>query len=212
MRHVRLTGWLLVGGLGRRFGSEKHRIRLGRETLLDLNLRLLRSVADEVGVVVNAEQTGLDLGKARLVTDIHPRIGPLGGILTGLVNSRTKYNLFIACDMPFLTKKTLTLLGERCAGHDVTIPCRGERCEPLVAVYSKACLDVIEAQRKNGRYRLLDLLPKLKVGLVRDPLFETDAKIFTNINTPQEYAEARRRTAKSRRRRQPASAGGPIRP
>ena len=69
-------------------GRDKGRMRLGRRTLLEHVRRIAKSVGGEVRVIRK---------------DIVPRCGPLGGVFTGLKTSTHDTEVFLSCDMPFVT-------------------------------------------------------------------------------------------------------------
>jgi len=86
--------------------------------------------------------------RSRVVTDIYPGRGALGGIYTGLAASSSQYNLVVACDMPFLNQALLRYMMGISAGFDLVVPRLGDMVEPLHAVYSKSCLVPIERMLK----------------------------------------------------------------
>ena len=79
---------ILAGGLSSRLGRDKARVRLGRRTLL----AHVRRAAKELGLPVRV-----------IRRDLVPRCGPLGGVFTALKTSRADAELFLACDMPFVS-------------------------------------------------------------------------------------------------------------
>src|SRR5262245_51990598 len=83
---------LLAGGLSSRMGTDKARLCLGGRPLL----QHIRQTARKLNVPVRI-----------LSTDIIPRCGPLGGVYTGLIRSRTQAVLFLPCDMPFVSSELL---------------------------------------------------------------------------------------------------------
>lgn len=196
MRRLRLTGHVLAGGRSRRFGSDKARLKIGGASLLARTVRLLRSVADDVAVVVDAERRAPRLRGVRIVRDVLPDLGPLGGIYAGLVRSRTRYNLFVACDMPFLTRAALDLLLSRCRDADVTLPRVGRRLEPLCAVYDRGCRGVLRRGLLAGDLKIVGVIRRLKTRTVEDPLFDGRADLFLNVNTPGDLRRAERAAAR----------------
>src|SRR3989454_4591395 len=89
---------ILAGGLSRRMGGDKSRLRLGRRTLLGH----IRAEAKTLGLPVRV-----------IRRDIVPRCGPLGGIYTALKTTRADGVLFLACDMPFVRAGLLKTLLSR---------------------------------------------------------------------------------------------------
>src|SRR5687768_9364883 len=83
---------ILAGGLSTRMGSAKARMRLGRRSLLGHVWR----TAEGLGVPVRI-----------IRKDLVPRCGPLGGIYTGLKTSANDAEVFLSCDMPFVTDDLL---------------------------------------------------------------------------------------------------------
>src|SRR5689334_13117942 len=91
---------ILAGGLSRRMGLDKSRLKLGRRTLLG-------------HIRAEAKRTGLPVRVIR--RDCVPRCGPLGGIFTALKSTRAEWVLFLACDMPFVSGELMKwLLARRC--------------------------------------------------------------------------------------------------
>src|SRR5947207_3457036 len=83
---------ILAGGRSRRMGREKAGLRLGSKTLIGR----IRTEARKLGLPVRI-----------IRRDLVPRCGPLGGILTALKTSQAEAELFLACDMPFISAELL---------------------------------------------------------------------------------------------------------
>src|SRR5678815_5236223 len=81
---------ILAGGLSSRMGKDKARLRLSGRSLLGH----ARRVAAEAGLACRV-----------VVKDAVSRCGPLGGICTCLASSRAEAEIFLACDMPFITSE-----------------------------------------------------------------------------------------------------------
>src|SRR5215510_7836645 len=97
-----LSAFVLAGGKSTRMGQDKALLTWGSHTLLEHMVELLQTVASPVQVV------GRDPLPDRL-----PGLGPLSGIATGLEVSFTDANIFVAVDLPFLTKDFLNFLRKR---------------------------------------------------------------------------------------------------
>src|SRR5690349_6523011 len=89
---MRLEVCILAGGLSTRMGGDKARLRLGRRTMLSI----IRGTASDLGVPVRI-----------IRKDLIARCGPLGGLLTGLKTTRADAVLFLACDMPLISRALL---------------------------------------------------------------------------------------------------------
>jgi len=189
---MRVTAIILAGGRSRRLGVDKALLRLDGETLLETTVKKVATLSDEVIIAVS----GLfpyRLRGARLVTDIHPSCGSLGGIHAGLMAASNFYSLVVACDMPFLNVELLRYMVEMTPGHDVVIPRLGEKLEPLHAVYSKNCVGPIEQLIERGDFKIIHFFPEVRVRyLERDEIesFDPEHLSFFNINTAEDWRRA----------------------
>ena len=178
---------ILAGGKGRRLGWEKAGVMLEGETLLGRAIRLTRPLG-QVWVVGDGRPLPLPPG-VRIVADILPGKGPLGGLYTGLLLSPNPYALALACDMPFIRPELLGYLLSLAPGYDAVVPRAGELLEPLHAVYSRTCLPILRDLLREGKLSLQELFPRIKVRYVEGREVG-DSLPFFNINTPQDLEKA----------------------
>lgn len=193
-----LTGFVLVGGASRRMGSRKESLQIDGESMLERQIRVLRSVARRVLVVGGA--TGyLDRFDVSVVPDAVAGRGPLGGIYTALVESRTEFNLVLGCDLPCVSHSLLGCLALRAMaeGSDVTVPVsRDGRLQPLCAVFRRSVLYAVRTRLALGENKLSGFFPRVHCTAIRWPEFFNAgfrANVFNNMNTPEDYEYARRR-------------------
>ena len=188
-------GVLLAGGSGRRAGVDKRLLVLGGRSLLVRNITFLRSVFPTVAVSLGAGQS-LDLGdagEAAVVHDAWPGASPLAGIASALARYRQPV-FALAADIAFPDPAAFRRVLAAFPGHDLALPAIGpEYHQPLFAVYGPACLAPMAALLEAGRHRIVEILPSLDAAEVR---FADDA-LFHNINTMDDYQEARRQAAGS---------------
>jgi len=129
----------------------------------------------------------------RIVTDIYPGKGALGGIHAGLTASNKFYNLVVACDMPFLNQALLKYMVQLAPGFDLVVPRVGEWVEPLHAVYAKDCQAPIERLLEQGETRVRALFGLVKVRYIEnDEIERFDPKhlSFFNVNTEADLERA----------------------
>ncbi len=184
---------VLAGGEGKRLGTEKAFLRIGGRVLIEGIVEKMRRIGDEVIIVTNSPQR-YDHLEARLVGDVYPGKGALGGIYSGLRTARHDYGLVVACDMPFLDLRLLRYMILLSPGQDVVIPRIGGLTEPLHAIYSKQCLQPIERLLSAGRLKIIDFFPEVRVRYVEEQeikLFDPQGLSFFNINTPGDLEKAR---------------------
>src|SRR5437762_2853651 len=110
MGSVTITGYVMAGGASTRFGFDKARAELNGEAMLARMCKSVKEVTGSVGIVAPFERYA-EFGE-RLVEDHWPGQGPLGGIISALIDAHTRNDepawcLIVGCDMPFLTREWL---------------------------------------------------------------------------------------------------------
>jgi molybdenum cofactor guanylyltransferase len=187
---------VLAGGRGTRLGQDKALLPLpdGRPLVAHVVARLAPLVAEVVVVATDGERFGPL--PARVVPDVLPDGGALGGIYSGLAAARQEHSLVVACDMPALSLPLLRHLLGQPRDFDVLLPrLASGQAEPLHAVYSKACLEPIRRQLAAGRHRLISFHGEVRVRYVEEAElrdYDPELRSFFNVNTPADLAELTR--------------------
>ena len=188
---------ILAGGKSSRLENDKVLETVGNRSLLQRVISGVSLLSNDIIIVTASEQTVpecIDYPKLRIVTDICPGKGPLGGIYTGLATSTSFYNLVVASDMPFLNQALLRYMIQLSANFDLVVPQMGNLVEPLHAVYTKRCLAPIEQMIKQDKLSVNQLFRLVKVRYVEAEEMERfDPKhlSFFNINTKADLKRAR---------------------
>jgi molybdenum cofactor guanylyltransferase len=123
----------------------------------------------------------------RVIPDLFPGEGPLGGILTALRDTGQEWNLVVACDMPGLGAAILArLIGTaRQSDADALVPVTPDRRpQPLCAVYRRSCAAPFEQAFAGGSRAVTAALATVRC--LRLPIAETGE--FQNVNTPEDWA------------------------
>lgn len=190
-----LTVCIQAGGQSSRMGEDKAlKTFLGRP-LIQRVVERLAQIADELIVTTNHPDDYSFLG-LRLIPDLKPGRGALGGLYTAIASASELYVAVVACDMPFasaplLEAATRLMVQE---GADVVIAKGDEGYEPLHAVYRRAtCLPAIEAAIAADQWRVIAWFPEVKVRvLTSDEIksYDSTGLAFWNVNTPEEFAKA----------------------
>lgn len=197
-----MTAIVLAGGKATRMGGRnKAFLKVDGKPIIENLLDKFKGLFDDILIVANdpAPFNQLPISKGqntKIVSDIIPEKGPLGGIYTGLVTSRAKFNFVIACDMPFIDIGLIRYMYEKSDGYDVVVPKVGDRYEPLFAIYSKRCAEHIKRLIDEGALKVRAFFPKVKVReILREEIvrFITPEKIFTNLNRPEDIPEIQER-------------------
>ena len=195
MNREPVSAVILAGGLSSRLGRDKAAELLLGRSLLQRVIDRLEGLVDEYVVVTAAGQT-LPSVKAsaslRAVEDEYPRIGPLGGIYTGLSAMQARRAITVACDMPLLQPALLMELLRMAPGHDAVVPLNGLP-EPLCAVYAAACLPAIRERIDAGEYKVTGFFEAIDVLYVEPDAwrrFDPDGLSFLNVNRGEDLRRA----------------------
>ncbi|MBV6465657.1 MAG: molybdenum cofactor guanylyltransferase [Anaerolineae bacterium] len=186
-----------AGGQSSRMGQDKAlKPFLGRP-LIRYVIDRLASLADEIIVTTNRpdDYAFLDL---RLVPDLAPGRGSLGGLYTALASATRPIVGVVACDMPFasaaLLETATRLLVEEAA--DVVIAKTEEGYEPFHAVYRRAvCVPAIQSAIEADKWKVISWFPAVKVRELTPAevsAADPEGRAFRNVNTPEEFVEAER--------------------
>ncbi|MDY6836294.1 MAG: molybdenum cofactor guanylyltransferase [Chloroflexota bacterium] len=194
---MKISTIILAGGKGRRFGGEKIAEVIGGETLLERVLRVVSSISEQLILSLAPGQTAPKLKPGVNVleaVDVYHNKGALGGIYTGIKCSETNHNLVVGADMPLLNAYLLEYMMGICHDYDVTVPQIGGHAEPLHAIYSKNCLDPIEAAFSRGKSRIVSFFGSVDVRWIKEDeidYFDPDHLSFLNVNTQNDLRLAK---------------------
>ena len=184
------TAAILAGGRARRFGGRpKALLPIGDQRIIDHQIAVLRTVADQLAIVTIDRDRYEALG-VPVWEDLVSGAGPLGGIYTALVNATTSHTLVVAGDMPFLTAPFLQYLTQVSGDVDVAIPRTADGHQPLCACYARRCAPVLRRSIEGKALKVTDLLSEVSVrelGPAEIEPFDPDGRLFFNINTPDDY-------------------------
>ena len=140
-------------------GRDKAWIEFRGRPLVQHVLEALRPICAELLLVGPETEKYLALG-TRLIPDVRPGSGSLGGIYSGLLEVKTEHAIVVACDMPFLSGPLLEYLLAISAGYDADADprlwrspasCRARACS--VSSCETAGADARSWGKRNGRYQ-----------------------------------------------------------
>jgi len=182
---VSIPTYILAGGLSSRFGEDKAIQVVNGTTMLENVVNAVRSNSSNVNII--SRSTQYEIVNTRNITDITPRIGPLGGLLTAYEDFAEEQFLLLSCDLPYLTpafvewflqevdtKKTNWLLSEK--GH-----------EPLIAVYHKDDKRHLIEMHSNKELSLRKLIDRTEINLIHASSYRGySGKELLNINKKED--------------------------
>jgi molybdenum cofactor guanylyltransferase len=212
-RYRQVAGFILAGGASSRMGRDKGLLDFGGIPLILHTARLLEPLVAEV-TVVGSPRRYAALGLHAIADEddsqapgraSKPGRGPLAGIATALTVTRSRWNLIVACDLPYLSAEWLDWLLSRAlrSSDEVVIPRTEHGIEPLAAMYRRECCGPIAAALALGVRKVSGAIEKLRVDLVYPREWrraDPSALILRNMNAPEDYEEALTWWAAERRR------------
>ena len=181
---IETAGFVLAGGRSSRMGRDKSLLELDGEALVARAARRVEAAAGCVAIVGDLARHG-HFGWP-VVADLRPGEGPLAGIEAALASPHAaRWNLIVACDMPFLDPALLQrLFGEaRLKTPDCVAITTGRGVEPLCAVYGRGFLEAARGALDAGRRKVRDALDGLQV--IHLPV--DNGAAVANINTPADW-------------------------
>lgn len=145
-------------------------------------------------LVANAPEAPTWRPDLRVVPDVRPGLGALGGIYTAVVETPAPVVL-VAWDMPFVSEALLRTLARGLREHDAFLPQSDGRrgVEPLCAAYGPACRAAIDPCLERGDLRAIAFHERIRVGIL--PLSEVARSgdpevLFFNVNTADDLARS----------------------
>jgi molybdopterin-guanine dinucleotide biosynthesis protein A len=181
-----------AGGNSRRMGEDKGlKLFLGCPLIQRVVDRVL-TVGDEILVTTNrpVDYAFLNL---RLVPDLIPDCGAIGGLYTALASALYPVVAVVACDMPFasaaLLKAAISLLARE--DVDVVIPRSIAGLEPMHAIYRRStCLPSVLNAIQGEHLKITDWLSSVRVrefSIQEAAVVEPAGLVFLNVNSPVEF-------------------------
>jgi molybdopterin-guanine dinucleotide biosynthesis protein A len=167
---------------------------LGRP-LIQRVIERLAPIADETIVTTNRPDDYTFLG-LRLIPDLKPSRGALGGLYTAIASASHPFVAVVACDMPFASATLLEAAAQLMLleDADVVIPKTDQGYEPIHALYRReTCLPAIKSAIDADMWKVIAWFPQVKVrSLTSEELnrYDPAGLAFWNVNTPEEFAAA----------------------
>jgi molybdopterin molybdotransferase len=195
---VLITGVIVAGGQSRRMGGKtKALLPFPKQPLIMLQLEEMSKCCDELLVITNetALFESVVKGKARVIPDIHPGLGPLGGLVTAMTHCKGSYIWLVGCDMPYISSTAATVMKHtlELSDADAIIPIEEGMIHPLHAIYrirSKAIAQSVIAKQQFSMMAFLSSISCMEVGAAYYEEHHIPFDFVVNMNTPSEYEQA----------------------
>ncbi|PJJ09230.1 molybdenum cofactor guanylyltransferase [Flavobacterium sp. 1] len=181
----KITAIVLAGGKSQRMGTDKGMLDLNGKTFIQHICDALQPIVDSNILIVSANKEYDALGFSR-VEDIIENKGPVGGLYTALMESKTKVNLVLSIDVPLVSTELLEWLIKN---HDetymITQTKSGDKINPLIGVYDRSMRIVFGEHMAGNQLKLRQVIEDVKHQTIEVP--ELWNHQLQNINTPEEY-------------------------
>lgn len=205
IKYPDITAIILTGGKSSRMGQDKAALKLNGVTLIERSINLITPLFTKIILSVSDKNSCTDLSYEKAV-DKYKGFGPLIGIYSALLKSKSNKNFIISCDMPYLNKEFISFLTEYKSDKSIIIPIEDGEIHPLCGTYSIEILPSLELWIKNnlpadqsftGKTKSLSLRSFLEYQSVEYVDISTiyksyNKKILFNINTKEDYEEVKR--------------------
>jgi len=182
---MQITGIILAGGKSTRMGTDKALLKLGDKSLLEAAIDICKPVCKSIIISSNNPEHG-KFGYP-MVNDEIKDCGPIGGIFSCLKKSMTDWNFVISVDTPNVTVEFIRFLTNQTESYDVVVPVHHDEKEPLIALYHKNCIPVIETQLALHQFKIQYLINLLNTRFSdTNQWVEKVPFLFKNLNNPED--------------------------
>lgn len=162
-------------------GTDKYKLPFHGKAQYQHLAELISQLGIAVHISSSQQQIGDISGEFNVIPDEYHAIGPMGGILSAMKYLPHSPWLVIACDLPFVTTKTIeSLVSKRNSEADVTTFQLNERFfETTFAIYEPSSYRWVEQFRLQENYRLQAAFKTMKLHVLQPE----NHRDFMNINT-----------------------------
>jgi molybdopterin-guanine dinucleotide biosynthesis protein A len=202
---------LLAGGRATRMGGiEKHQLRLGGETLLARQIRILTLQAERLVLSANGDPERFRDYGLPVIADAGPDVagpdftGPLAGLLAGMewarehrtkIGPENEWIVTVPTDLPFIPADLVGKLyhAVRRDGASTACAASGGRLHFATAIWATDLRERLRETLAQGRNKTEDIFRSVSHSIVDWPInrsVDPPLDPFLNINTPADFAAA----------------------
>lgn len=182
---------ILAGGKSSRMGQDKALLEYEGKYFIE-KIATELSCFDEKIIARgnNSSLTGITDSNWKIIPDIYPDHGPMGGLHASLKNCESEAMFVTTCDMPLITgelaKRICSEMTENTEEYDAVIAVSDDgKYHPLCGVYKKKLYKEMEEYLQKDNNRVMAVLKKCHVRTVN--LDAKTSKKLSNVNTIDEY-------------------------
>lgn len=184
MEREHITGIILAGGKSSRMGTDKGLLKFQGKHLVEYSITALKPFVSEIMIVSN--NSAYDNFDYKRVKDYLENQGPVAGIYSGLVETKTENNIVLSCDIPFVTSEVIQKLIKNMDVDSEIIQIENQgKTMPLIAVYKKSVANKFKKilQTDERRLRVAVQSCNYKNVSIKKELEKTTM----NVNTREDF-------------------------
>ena len=180
-----IRGLVLTGGKSTRMGTDKSELNYHGKPQKEF----VKNLLEEEGIkTYYSVQTNNN--KDNEIHDVFLNLGPFGGICSAFQKDPNSAWMVLATDLPFVDENLVKLLLEKRNPAKVATAIKGKGKqfpEPLITIYEPKSYPVLLQYLAQGYSCPRKMLINSEVEIV-----EVNDNLIRNINTPEEYTEAKK--------------------
>lgn len=187
------TAVILSGGLSRRMGYDKKKLRIDGENIINRIVKQLSLDFEDIIIVGSKPENLPEIGGIRGVyPDAMELSASLVGIYTGLLHARSEYLYVTACDMPVYNHDYVVYMKQLIKSNPGVGGCVTrfeEWIEPFNAFYRADLGPKVASFLETGRksiYKCFEHENLYYIDEKKGREFSPDWDMFCNLNTPSE--------------------------
>jgi molybdenum cofactor guanylyltransferase len=185
MTEKKITAIILAGGKSERMGTDKGLLDLKGKPFIKHICEALEPIVG-TNILISSSNKEYDTFGYTRIEDIIENKGPVGGLYSALNTSKTKINLVLSVDVPFVSTELLEWL---VASHEeifmVTQTSVDNNTSPLIGIYDRSMRTVFGEHIAGKQLKLSKVVEDVKHQTIVVP--EQWNNQVQNINTQEEY-------------------------
>ncbi|WP_166923669.1 molybdenum cofactor guanylyltransferase [Flavobacterium poyangense] len=178
-----LTVFILCGGKSADLQSDRGLVLFQGKPFIEHIIRAVLPITKKIKLVTTTKE--YNYLTCKKIPDIITDKGPLGGIYTALMNSKTEFNLILSCDIPLIsTQLLLELISKHTEEAGITIFESSSKMHPLIGIYSKKILPAIKEAIDSNQLKVMDLIARTPHQVIA--IGESENFHLSNTNSADE--------------------------
>jgi len=172
---------ILSGGKSSRFGKDKGLFIFKGKPLITYSIDLCNKFTNSILISSNNqdyEQFGL-----HVFGDVYKESGPMGGIYSGLLNSKHDINLIVSSDTPFIQTELIEILLKNYQNEDVVIFQTSDlKFQTLIGIFHSRIIKLLETELSLNHFKMIRFIQQTNHKIIKLDSNNEFSKSFINFN------------------------------